>query len=258
MTSESGATSQRVLQEPAGELTWIPDILKRAQSAPAQRSTAHPTPQNVLREPRGPSKAGGARTRKTTLPKGSQGDEASSDHYLPIRVDCDHRSKLSGGEEASPAPPTHRGSERGSTSGAQRAERGAPRGRMAGRGAGAEQPPPRPPSALPAAGRAHRRGRSAPRSPCGRSALPSLPRSALLRAAPRRKLRPAQAAPGTARHLAALGGARGLFPGAGGAVLPSGWGGRDIIGGRMAVSRLHPSSVVTLGARSGPCENWGG
>lgn len=188
---ELRATSQRVLQDqrakPVGKLTWIPDILKWAPSAPAQRPTAHPTPQNVLREPRGPSKAGGARTRKTTLPKGSQGDEASSDHYLPIRVDCDHRSKLSGGEEASPAPPTHPPTE--AASGAQRAERGAPRRRMAGRGAGAEQPPPRPPSALPAAGRAHRRGRSAPRSPCGRSALPSLPRSAQPRAgnsAPRR------------------------------------------------------------------------
>lgn len=38
------------------------------------------------------------RQRERTLPKGSQGDQASSDHYLPIGVDCDHCSNLSGRE----------------------------------------------------------------------------------------------------------------------------------------------------------------
>lgn len=150
-----------------------------------------------------------------TLPKGSQGDEASSDHYLPIRVDCDHRSKLRGGSGEGAAPalppphaPTHPPRQR---AGAQRAERGVPRGRMAGgaeRGRGA---PPRPPYPLPqpAAGRAHRR--SAPAQPVRgaphRTAPRTAPCPAPLRAAPRRQLRPAPprggAAPGPACHLAA-------------------------------------------------------
>lgn len=193
MTSELGATSQRVLQDqrakPAGKLTWIPDILKWAQSAPAQRSTAHPTPQNVLREPRGPSKAGGARTRKTTLPKGSQGDEASSDHYLPIRVDCDHRSKLSGGEEASPAPPTHPPRQRAGLSGRSAglrggAWRGAERARSSLLPA---RPQPYPLPAEPIAGaaplRAARAG-AAPSPPCPAPRCSAQPRAG--NSAPRR------------------------------------------------------------------------
>lgn len=46
--------------------------------------------------PRAPSGQKTARAnRERTLPKGSQGDQASSDHYLPIGIDCDHCSNLS-------------------------------------------------------------------------------------------------------------------------------------------------------------------
>lgn len=38
-----------------------------------------------------------------TLPEGSQSDQASSDHYLPFWVDCDHCSNLSGREAAGEA-----------------------------------------------------------------------------------------------------------------------------------------------------------
>lgn len=186
-----------------------------------------------------------------TLPKGSQGDEASSDHYLPIRVDCDHRSKLRGGSGEGAAPalppphaPTHPPRQR---AGAQRAERGVPRGRMAGgaeRGRGA---PPRPPYPLPqpAAGRAHRR--SAPAQPV-RGAPHRAPHRALPRAAPRS---PAEAAPprtaprrgcagpgvpssGNPAPERRGGDTNTLFPG----VAPEGGGGREVFGGgRTAASR---------------------
>lgn len=48
----------------------------------------YPAPPRRKRPPRA--------IRERTLPKGSQGDQASSDHYLPIGVDCDHCSNLSG------------------------------------------------------------------------------------------------------------------------------------------------------------------
>lgn len=69
-------------------------------------------------QPRGdePRPAPPSANQQRTLPKGSQGDQASSDHYLPIRVDCDHCSNLSGREAAGeagrtvlgPAPATSR------------------------------------------------------------------------------------------------------------------------------------------------------
>lgn len=56
---------------------------------PAGTDLAHPYPA-PLRGKR-PPRANAERT----LPERSQGDQASSDHYLPIGVDCDHCSNLS-------------------------------------------------------------------------------------------------------------------------------------------------------------------
>lgn len=165
---------------------------------------------------RGESREEEGQRKITTLPKGSQGDEASPDHYLPIRVDCDHRSKLrrerggggprtpppSTNQPTHPTPPEKEPKTKPTPPGLSAALRG-------GAWRGAERGPP-PALPLPAAGRAHRRASSAPRSPCGaphrvqprtaphRSAQPRGSSSAPHRTAPHRtaprKLRRARCA----------------------------------------------------------------
>lgn len=237
VASEAGGSRQqaagsqrcRTRADLRAKLAWLPSIL---------RWTHSPSSQPPLRPPRkirsddscppvrsSTGQRGGGSGAKTpsTLPKGSQGDEASSDHYLPIRVDCEHRSKLPGGgagrgrpPHTAPHPPTDPASEAAS---------GAQRGLMVGRGAGCGWLRTSPPAlALPAACPAHCRVSSAPAQPGAGLPAPfrsAQPRGWQLRPAPPRGACAGRFMPSsgsTARKWGAGGSLRrGHSPGRGGA-----------------------------------------